>query len=258
MRDLVEAFNEMRRQVHMRQKHLDHMAYHDALTRLPNRVLFRDRLEHALQIAVRDGRRIGLMFMDLDRFKQVNDSLGHLVGDELLKVVAERLQRVIPGLGYWRHGLSGDELCSAWQRRINDRADMIPLADNVVQALEQPVCIDEHELRISVSIGIAIAPEDDHLADDLIRDADTAMYAAKKQRGSAYRYFAQEMISEAAESLQLENELRQPVEAGQFLFHYQPVVSLCSGELLLLRGAVALAASDKGSAVTRSVPRYFG
>jgi len=229
MRDLVEAFNEMRRQVHMRQKHLDHMAYHDALTRLPNRVLFRDRLEHALQIAVRDGRRIGLMFMDLDRFKQVNDSLGHLVGDELLKVVAERLQRVIRGSDTAAR-LSGDEF-AVLAEGINDRADMIPLADKVVQALEQPVCIDEHELRISVSIGIAIAPEDDHLADDLIRDADTAMYAAKKQRGSAYRYFAQEMISEAAESLQLENELRQAVEAGQFLFHYQPVVSLWSGEL---------------------------
>ncbi len=242
--NLVEAFNEMRKQVHMRQQHLDHMAHHDALTRLPNRVLFRDRLEHALKIAAREGRLIGLMFLDLDRFKQVNDSLGHLVGDELLKIVAERL-RALTRESDTVARLSGDEF-AVLVEGINERDDMVPLAEKVLDALEQPIEIAEHELRITVSVGIAMAPLDDVVADNLIRDADTAMYSAKQQGRAAYRFFTDEMTHVVAESLQLENEIRSAVENGEFLFHFQPVVSLRNGELYCCEALMRWQHPEKG------------
>ncbi|MEJ2591067.1 MAG: diguanylate cyclase [Candidatus Thiodiazotropha sp.] len=200
-RDLVEAFNEMRRQVHQRQRYLDHIAHHDALTQLPNRILFRDRLEHALAIALRGETQIGLMFLDLDQFKQINDSLGHLVGDELLKVVAERLTSLVRNSDTVAR-LGGDEFAILVEG-VGSREDMSMLARKILQAVEKPMTLQGNELRISVSIGIATAPYDDVTAEYLIRDADAAMYEAKRQGRAAFRFFSGELTTRAAEIMQL-------------------------------------------------------
>ncbi|MES9991660.1 MAG: EAL domain-containing protein [Candidatus Thiodiazotropha sp.] len=229
IQDLLDAFSDMRQQVHSRQRHLDHVAHHDALTQLPNRVLFHDRLEHALAIALRGDGLIGLMFLDLDRFKQVNDSLGHLVGDELLKLIAERLTSLVRSSDTVAR-LSGDEFAILIEG-ISSREAMVPLAEKVLRAIEQPVVVANQELRVSASIGIAMAPLDDVSADFLIRDADTAMYEAKRQGRAAYRFFNNEMTARAAEGLQRENEVRLAVEAGQFNYHFQPILESNTGEL---------------------------
>ncbi len=227
--DLVEAFNQMRRQVHQRQRYLDHVAHHDALTQLPNRILFRDRLEHALAIALRGETQIGLMFLDLDQFKQVNDSLGHLIGDELLRTVAERLVSLVRNSDTVAR-LGGDEFAILMEG-ISHREDMTLLAEKILKVVEQPMVLDGQELRISVSIGIATAPHDDVSAEYLIRDADAAMYEAKRQGRAAYCFFAGEMTSKATEALQLENQVRQAAERQEFTFHFQPVIDSRSGEL---------------------------
>jgi diguanylate cyclase (GGDEF)-like protein len=229
IQDLVDAFSEMRQQVHNRQRHLDHVAHHDALTQLPNRILFHDRLEHALAIALRGDALIGLMFLDLDRFKQVNDSLGHLIGDELLKLIAERLTSLVRSSDTVAR-LSGDEFAILVEG-ISSREDMVPLAEKILRAIEQPVVVSGNDLRVSASIGIAMAPFDDVSADFLIRDADTAMYEAKRQGRAAYRFFNNEMTLRAAEGLQRENEVRLAVEAGHFNYHFQPILESGSGNL---------------------------
>ncbi|WP_316365418.1 EAL domain-containing protein [Candidatus Thiodiazotropha sp. CDECU1] len=230
IQDLVDAFSDMRNQVHNRQRHLDHVAHHDALTQLPNRVLFHDRLEHALAIALRGDGLIGLMFLDLDRFKQVNDSLGHLAGDELLKQIAERLISLVRSSDTVAR-LSGDEFAILIEG-ISSREDMVPLAEKILHAVEQPVVVAGQELRISTSIGIAMAPFDDVSADYLIRDADTAMYEAKRHGRAAYRFFNDEMTQRATKGLKQEHKVRQAVEAGQFRYHFQPILESVSGRLL--------------------------
>ncbi|MCG7874446.1 MAG: EAL domain-containing protein [Candidatus Thiodiazotropha lotti] len=243
-RDLVEAFSEMRRQVHNRQNHLDHMVHHDALTQLPNRILFRDRLSHALEIALRGEVMVGLMFLDLDRFKQVNDSLGHLVGDELLKVVAERLTSMMRSSDTVAR-LSGDEFAILIEG-INSREDMEPLAEKILNAIKKPINIADNELRVSASIGIAIAPHDDISVEHLLRDADTAMYEAKRQGRSAFRFFRGEMTKRASESLLLENEIRQAVESEQFIYHFQPIVETQTGRLFCFEALLRWDHPDRG------------
>ncbi|ODB82697.1 hypothetical protein A3194_18180 [Candidatus Thiodiazotropha endoloripes] len=243
-RDLVEAFSEMRRQVHNRQSHLDHMVHHDALTQLPNRILFRDRLSHALEIALRGELMVGLMFLDLDRFKQVNDSLGHLVGDELLKVVADRLTSLMRSSDTVAR-LSGDEFAILIEG-ISCREDMEPLALKILNAIKQPIDIADNELRVSASIGIAIAPHDDISVEHLLRDADTAMYEAKRQGRSAYRFFSGEMTKRASESLLLENEIRQAVESEQFIYHFQPIVETQTGRLFCFEALLRWDHPDRG------------
>jgi diguanylate cyclase (GGDEF)-like protein len=228
-RDLVEAFSEMRRQVHQRQRYLDHMAHHDALTQLPNRSLFRDRLEHALAIALRGETQVGLMFLDLDQFKQVNDSLGHLVGDELLRTVADRLVSLVRSSDTVAR-LGGDEFAILVEG-MTQREAMSVLAKKILQVVEKPMILDGQQLRISVSIGIATAPHDDISAEYLIRDADAAMYQAKRQGRAAYCFFSSELTSRATEALLLENQVRQAAERGEYTFHFQPVINSISGEL---------------------------
>jgi diguanylate cyclase (GGDEF)-like protein len=230
IQDLVDAFSDMRKQVHNRQRHLDHVAHHDALTQLPNRVLFHDRLEHALAIALRGDAKVGLMFLDLDCFKQVNDSLGHLVGDELLKLIAERLISIVRTSDTVAR-LSGDEFAILIEG-VNSREDMSPLAEKVLRAIEQPVEVAGQSLCVSASIGIAMAPLDDVSADFLIRDADTAMYEAKRHGRATYRFFSSEMTKRVAEGLKFEQEVRLAVEDGQFCYHFQPILASDSGRLL--------------------------
>jgi diguanylate cyclase (GGDEF)-like protein len=229
-RDLVEAFGELRRQVIKREQRLDHLAHHDPLTQLPNRLLFKDRLEHALQIAARHNRMISCLSLDLDNFKQINDTLGHLAGDELLITVARRLKEVVRSSDTIAR-LGGDEFAILLED-IQQKAFARSIAQKILNALQQPYVINDQEFHITASVGIATAPFDDNQSDDLLRDADAAMYEAKRRGKNNFRFFTSELLHQASQQLDLEQRLRNAVKNNEFLYHYQPIVSAGTGQLI--------------------------
>ncbi len=236
MSQLVSAFNEMRRQVRSRQARLDHIAHHDPLTQLPNRTLFRDRLEHALAIAERNQNLVGVMFLDLDRFKQINDSLGHAVGDRLLLAAADRLWEVMR-TGDTVARLGGDEFAVIVEG-ITHVDQLEGIAHKIVAVFEAPFAVDGRSLHISCSVGVALCPLDERDADALIRDADLAMYGAKEMGRNTYRFFSADMTSRVQRNLELETALREAVEQQQLQLYFQPIVNLrqhtiCGCEALL-------------------------
>ncbi len=201
-----------------------HMARHDALTGLPNRVLFRDKMEQAL----RRGDRLAVMFLDLDRFKGVNDSLGHSVGDALLCAVTERLQRVVRGVDTVAR-LGGDEFAIVQnQARPSEAGE---LAAKVIESLLEPFEIHGHQVVIGTSIGIAMAPTDGHEPDQLLRNADMALYRAKANGRGSYHFFQPEMDAQMQERRRLELDLRKALLANEFELYYQPLVQLARGEV---------------------------
>ena len=228
--DLVEAFSEMRRQVWKRQQGLDHLAHHDPLTQLPNRLLFMDRLEHALSIARRHNKMVALLFLDLDNFKQINDALGHFAGDELLVNVARRLQKVIRKSDTVAR-LGGDEFAILLED-IGQKAFARNVALKILKELQSPLEIGSQQYHISGSIGISIAPYDDNQPEDLLRDADSAMYEAKRCGKNNYHFFSSELLQRVSRQLDLEHRLRDAALKKEFLFHYQPIVDASTGQLI--------------------------
>ncbi len=236
MSQLVSAFNEMRRQVRSRQARLDHIAHHDPLTQLPNRTLFRDRLEHALAIAERNQNLVGVMFLDLDRFKQINDSLGHGTGDRLLLAAADRLWEVMR-TGDTVARLGGDEFAVIVEG-ITHVDQLEGIAHKIVAVFETPFNVDGRPLHISCSVGVALCPLDERDADALIRDADLAMYGAKEMGRNTYRFFSADMTSRVQRNLELETALREAVERQELRLYFQPIVNMrqhniCGCEALL-------------------------
>jgi diguanylate cyclase (GGDEF)-like protein len=217
---------------------LRHDAFHDALTGLPNRSLFLDRLSHALQLSNRRlylntgnlPEQFAVLFLDLDRFKVINDSLGHLAGDQLLKIVASRLVECLRG-GDTVARLGGDEFVMLVEE-IEDINDVIEVVQRIKESLKTPVLIDGNEMFISTSIGIALNSDDYTQPDQLLRDADTAMYRAKEQGRDRYEIFNPAMHIEALRKLRLENELRRAIERQELRVHYQPIVCFKSGLIL--------------------------
>ena len=201
-----------------------HMARHDALTNLPNRVLFQDKMEKALG----RGDRIAVMFLDLDRFKSVNDSLGHSVGDALLCAVTERLQRVVSASDTVAR-LGGDEFAIVQRHATPESAS--ELAGKVIAELVEPFEVQGHQLIIGTSIGIAMAPADGKAPDQLLRNADMALYRAKSDGRGAYHFFQAEMDAQMQERRTLELDLRKALQADQFELHYQPLIDLGRGEV---------------------------
>jgi diguanylate cyclase (GGDEF)-like protein/PAS domain S-box-containing protein len=218
------------------EERLNYVAHHDLLTGLPNRALLYDRLQHAMIEAGRHGRLVGVVFLDLDRFKTINDTLGHAAGDALLKEVSQRLKRCV------REGdtvarLSGDEFALV----LTDMAqieDAARLAQKILDVFLLPVQIGTHEIFVTASLGITLYPFDDNDTEALLRNADVAMYRAKQSGRSAYHFYTVEMTSQAAESFALENELHQAIERDELLLNYQPIVSADTGAVL---GVEALA-----------------
>jgi diguanylate cyclase (GGDEF)-like protein/PAS domain S-box-containing protein len=200
------------------------IAHHDALTGLPNRALLLDRLGQALMQAERYDVRLAVLFLDLDRFKSVNDTLGHHIGDELLKHVADRLRGVVRAIDTVSR-LGGDEFVIVLQE-IAGPDDAVLVAEKIINALAPAVSIEGHELRATPSIGISIFPEDGVDVFDLMKNADTAMYHAKEQGRNNFQFFAPLMNSEAERFFTLEHRLRGALDGEQFRLHYQPLIDL--------------------------------
>jgi len=205
------------------------MAYYDALTGLPNRTLFKDRLGRALSHARRENRSLAVAFLDLDDFKAINDSLGHSVGDELLKAVGVRITNLLRETDtVARH--SGDEFTIV--AAIHSEGDLDHFATRLLDGLRPAFHVCGHDLHITGSLGVALYPRDGHDADELLKNADSAMYHAKDLGQSLYTTYRTEMGVAAKDRLVLETELRRAVERREFELHYQPQVNLHSHEIV--------------------------
>ena len=214
---------------------LAYQATHDALTGLPNRELYRDRLLQAMARAARQEHILALLFLDLDRFKAINDTLGHHIGDVLLQAVAERLKSGLRQEDTLAR-LGGDEF-TLLLPALNHVDGAVLVAQKVLDMLEQPFDIDGHELFISASIGITFYPFDSEDAAVLVKNADTAMYAAKNLGGGNYQFYSARMNAKAGTRLELERELRHALAREELLLHYQPQIDATSGRIV---GAEAL------------------
>ncbi len=209
---------------------IQQLAYYDTLTGLPNRALFRDRLNQALAQASRDSRQVGVLFLDLDRFKEVNDTLGHSTGDELLKAVAGRLENCMRRSDTVSR-LGGDEFVLSLSSMTLDE-DIATIAQKIQNALAEPLLIDGQELFSTCSIGIAIYPTDGEDVDTLLKNADIAMYQAKEQGRNNYQFFSRETNVKAVERLLLETSMRHALERNEFFLYYQPQVNLITGRII--------------------------
>jgi diguanylate cyclase (GGDEF)-like protein/PAS domain S-box-containing protein len=213
---------------------IQRLAHFDVLTGLPNRVLFTDRIIHALSMAQRSQGQLAVLFLDLDHFKNVNDTLGHRIGDALLIEVAKRLKSAMRE-GDTASRLGGDEFILVLPG--TDVNGAVHVAEKLLETVAQHCQIEQHELVITPSIGIAMYPDDGEDFDTLSKCADVAMYRAKRDGRNNYRFFTQEMQTHSARTLQLENALRHALKRDQLYLHYQPQMSLQDGRII---GAEAL------------------
>ena len=211
------------------QEHIQRLAHYDSLTGLPNRILLADRVNLALSRMERSGEQLALIFLDLDRFKNVNDSLGHRIGDELLIRVAGRLKDLLRDEDTVSR-LGGDEFILVMPGADADGAAHV--AGKVLKALSAPYHIEQYELSVTPSMGIAMYPADGTTYEALTMCADTAMYRAKQSGRQTYRFFTREMQERSDRTLQLENALRRALEFDQLLLHFQPQISLVSGRVV--------------------------
>ncbi|MHB8741527.1 MAG: bifunctional diguanylate cyclase/phosphodiesterase [Sulfuricaulis sp.] len=218
------------------EEQLVRLAHYDSLTALPNRLLFADRLNQAMIEADRHGRFVGVAFLDLDRFKNINDTLGHDAGDQLLKAVAERLTGVVRK-GDTVARLSGDEftLILADMAHVDDAANV---AQKILDAFTQPFHVAGHMLHVTASLGITLYPFDIQDVSGLLRNADIAMYRAKERGRNSYQFYAADMMTNAVENLALENDLRHAVDRGELVLHYQPIIECKSGKILGMEALV--------------------
>ncbi len=232
---LIDDFNEMLVQIEMRdqelrnkQNRLDYLAHHDTLTNLPNRLLFQDRLRHAISKARRMQQIMALLFLDLDRFKNINDSLGHEVGDQVLQEVAKRLTNIVRESDTLAR-LGGDEFVIALEQNTESR-ELTIVAQKILETLSTAFHIDTHELYITASIGISLYPANGLTPETLMKTADVAMYRAKEKGRNNFQFFALEMNERAHQALFLENNLRKAIDNQELALYYQPQVEITTGK----------------------------
>jgi len=223
---------------------LSHLAEHDNLTDLPNRALMNDRLVEAIGLSKRYGRKLALLFLDLDRFKQINDSLGHVIGDRLLRSVAHRLcSSVRSSDTVGRQG--GDEfVILLWE--VRSAEDAAIAADNILHALRQPHFVDQHAIFVTASIGIVTYPDDGTDAEALLNNADFAMHHAKDDERDSYQFFNADMCRRAVERQSIEAALRIAIERHEFVLHYQPKIDLLTGAIVGIEALIRWSHIQRG------------
>jgi diguanylate cyclase (GGDEF)-like protein len=220
-----------------------HEALHDPLTGLPNRNLFLDRLQHALSVAARRDTSVAVLFLDLDQFKVVNDSLGHAAGDELLASVAPRIEQALrPGDTVARFG--GDEFAVLAEEVGNERG-ATRIAERIAESLARPFILRDREHFVSASAGIAIG-NGSEAPESLIRDADSALYRAKERGRGGYEIFDEVMRSRVIEHMQIENDLRRAIQREELELHYQPVIQLRDGSIVAMEALLRWNHPDRG------------
>ncbi len=227
------------------QERLDYLAHHDPLTELPNRLLFNARLEHALKHASRKNSKLALLFLDLDRFKLINDGCGHKVGDELLKAVGERLAGTVR-MDDAVARIGGDEFTMLVEE-IEDSTDASLVAEKVLNAFIQPFKILGKEYSIGTSIGISIFPDDADTPDGLIQNADIAMYRAKDAGRNGYAFYSDDMASVAFERVLLEASIKRALEQDEFVLNFQPQIEIQSGKIVGLEVLLRWEHPDMGT-----------
>lgn len=209
------------------QKKMNHLATHDVLTGLPNRIMLEDRLTHACHQARRSNKKVAVLFFDLDRFKEVNDSLGHAIGDQFLNKIAQKISDNIRSDDTLSR-FGGDEFVLVMESIEN--IDVVEIvAKKILKLIAEPIFIDNYEILSSASIGITIFPDDSNNKDDLLKNADVAMYRAKGEGGSRFEYFTRDMSEAAYRRMEMQNMLSHALENDEFVIYYQPKIHLLTG-----------------------------
>lgn len=212
------------------EQHILNLAHYDSLTGLPNRALLADRMKVAISRAARDSARLAVLFADLDRFKAINDTLGHDVGDRLLQAAAERMQNSVRGVDTVSR-VGGDEFVVLLSE-IDTAEDAARVAEKLIAALSQPYHIGEHELLLTASIGICLYPDNGSEPGILLRNADASMYSAKESGRNRYQFYSEDLTARAIERLSLERDLRGAVDRGEMFLVYQPQIEFGSGRVI--------------------------
>jgi diguanylate cyclase (GGDEF)-like protein/PAS domain S-box-containing protein len=215
---------------------LKYMAMHDALTRLPNRAMFNERLSRAISLAQRHRRGLAVLFIDLDRFKLINDTLGHEAGDEVLREAASRLTANLRG-GDTVARLGGDEFIVLLED-VPDPVYVGAVSQKLINALAEAFTIGEREYRITASIGVSVYPSDGRDAEVLLRHADAAMYRAKEQGRNAFEFYSERLSAGSLERLNLESGLRRALDSDELVLHYQPQIEVCTGRIVGMEALV--------------------
>lgn len=223
---------------------IQHQAHHDALTGLPNRILFTDRLEQGIEKAKRHKEGLALFFIDLDKFKHINDSLGHGVGDKVLKLISKRLRNIIREEDTLAR-LSGDEFTLIMEE-LHHPEDASLLAEKILKTLAQALVFDEHKLYVSGSIGISFYPQDAADAQSLLKYADTAMYKAKEEGRNNFQFYSAEMTVFALNRMAMNTSLRQAIDNEEFVIHYQSQINASTNALLGVEALVRWEHPAKG------------
>ncbi len=226
------------------QSRLNYMAFHDSLTALPNRALFYDRINHGLARAKRSGNQLVLMLLDLDRFKYINDSLGHDAGDLLLKTLSSRLQENVRDMDTVAR-LGGDEFVVVLEG-IQDTDDITAVAQKLLSGVASPINVVGHEISTSVSIGISVYPQDGEDTETLLKNADIAMYKAKEAGKNNFKFYTEGMNASAVNFLLLENDLRRAIETDQLMLYFQPQFDLQTDSLMGMEALVRWNHPERG------------
>ncbi|HEY5994866.1 MAG TPA: EAL domain-containing protein [Gallionellaceae bacterium] len=241
---LAAGFNQMLEKIDAHDNKLRKIAHYDNVTELPNRHYFNQRLEDAIADAAREKERVGVLFIDLDNFKVINDTLGHNVGDMLLKSVSERISGTLRGSDCVCR-IGGDEFAVILQE-LPGHSDAAVVAGKVLNEMAQPMWLGDSEIYIGASIGISLYPDDAPDMNSLLRCADVAMYYAKSRGKNNYQLFQQDMEGKALKRLALESALRKALELKEFVLHYQPQVDLFTGKIIAVEALIRWPRPDLG------------
>ena len=239
--ELAARFREMGKSLHNSHEQVRYVAYHDSLTGLPNRLMFKDYLKRATATARRDNQGLAILFLDLDNFKRINDTLGHQAGDILLEAFADRLSSQLREQDVIAHSsmedasrliarLAGDEFIILLPN-TDGPGEVEKVAKRIFKSLSEPFVVSMQELYVSASIGIAVYPEDGETAGELLKNADIAMYHAKKLGRNNFQYYSKKLNEASAEKLKIESRLRHALENNALELHYQPQVTLATGDI---------------------------